>query len=149
MTPPQSFDRPFLECANRHLQLHSRGLGGVGVCLAVNDLFSPHLLLPFLHYSPLHNRRNFMLRRPTIIMTFDMLVFLSARTIKEIQRPLSVTSDEGGARSYSKFQHHLSASIFTFSNVTKSQAAIHATVLSLAKSMPFDRSPASAAPRRC
>ena len=35
-----------------------------------------------------------MLRRPTIIMTFDMLVFLSARTIKEIQRPLSVTSDE-------------------------------------------------------
>ena len=41
MTPPQSFDRPFLECANRHLQLLSRGLGGVGVCLAVNDLFSP------------------------------------------------------------------------------------------------------------
>ena len=94
MTPPRSFDRPFLECANRHLQLLSRTLGGVGVCLAVNDLFSPHLLLPFLHYSPLHNRRNFMLRRPTIIMTFDMLVFLSARTIKEIQRPLSVTSDD-------------------------------------------------------
>ena len=147
MTSPQSFDRPLLECANRHLQLLSRALGGVGVCLAVNDLFSPHLLLPFLHYSPLHNRRNFMLRRPTIIMTFDMLVFLSARTIKEIQRPLSVTSDEGGARSYSKFQPSLAASVFTFAHVIKSQVAIHATVLSPSKSMPFDHSPA--APRRC